>query len=174
MNGNSAGQRLLRSRLAILAVAAGAAAFLGGTVAVPLLESTGARGVGLLRLCYTPVCHQQAERSLSLPGGEQAVCARCAGLYAGGIAGLLAGAVALVGSVRRPRPLWLVVALVPTVTDALLAFAGLPSLPNVPRMLLALPLGLVAGLFVALAIADVLGREDTACLPEPIETAGTE
>ena len=58
--------------------------------------------------------------------------------------------------------------------DALLALARLPSLPNVPRFLLALPLGLVAGLFLSVAIADVLVGEERADLPEPNETAAAE
>jgi uncharacterized membrane protein len=170
----SVNHRLCRSRLAVLATALAAAVFLGGTVVAPWLESTGGRGAALVRWCYASVCHQQPERSLPVAGSTQAVCARCSGLYAGGLAGLLVGAIAFVGTDRRPRPLWLGLLLLPTIADALLALARLPSLPNAPRWLLAAPLGTVAGLFVAVAIADVMGGSARAGLPESIETAGAE
>lgn len=146
-------RRVSNSRPLVLAASLAALLFLAGTVAVPLLESVGVGGARLARLCYAPLCHQKPERSLEIGGSTQAVCARCSGLYLGGVLGLLAGAVPLLG--RRPRPRWLGLWAVPTIVDALMSLAGLPSLSNVPRLLLAVPLGLVAGLFLATAIADL-------------------
>ena len=162
-----------RPRLAVLATTLLAAIFTAGTVAVPLLETAGNSAAGLLWLCYAPFCHQSPARSLTIGAGTQAVCARCSGLYLGGLAGLLAGGL-LVGAGRRPRPLWLGVLLVPTVVDALLAFAGLPSLPNLPRLLVALPLGFLAGLFLAGAIADLATPRPASRLTGPMNPAGAE
>ncbi len=162
-----------RQRFAVLATTLLAAIFTAGTVAVPLLETAGNSAAGLLRLCYAPVCHQSPARSLTIGAGTQAVCARCSGLYLGGLAGLLAGGL-LVGTGRRPRPLVLGVLLVPTAVDALLAFAGLPSLPNLPRLLVALPPGFLAGLFLAGAIADLAAPRPTSRLSGPMNPAGAE
>ena len=78
------------------------------------------------------------ERSLAVGNGYQAVCARCAGLYAGGVAGLFLGAWLVVGR-RRLAPALFWVGILPTVIDAVLPWIGLPGLPNVPRLLLAVP-----------------------------------
>jgi uncharacterized membrane protein len=150
-----------------------ATVFLAGTVAVPLIEMAGSSGAGLLRLCYAPVCHQIPARSMTIGAGTQAVCARCSGLYLGGVAGLLAGGL-LVGTGRRPRPLWLGVLLVPTVVDAGLTFAGLPSLPNLPRLLVAVPPGFLAGLFLAGAIAELAAPRPASRLTRPMKPAGAE
>ncbi len=42
-----------------------------------------------LYFVFSFVCHQQPERSLWLAGLPLAVCARCAGIYLGGLLGLL-------------------------------------------------------------------------------------
>ncbi len=141
-----------KPRPLVLALSLAALLFFAGTLAVPLLESAGFGWARVTRLCYAPLCHQRAERSLEVGRSTQAVCARCCGLYLGGVVGLLAGAGPLLG--RLPRPRWLGFWAIPTLIDALLALAGLPNLANVPRLLLAVPLGVVAGLSLATAIAD--------------------
>jgi uncharacterized membrane protein len=142
-------------RTAVLCTALVAAAFLAGTYLAPLMEQWGIVGGDLLRRGYAPVCHQIPSRSFEIGHATQAVCARCAGLYWGGVAGLLAGACLLVGRRRGPRPVWLAIAVAPSVVDALLPWLGLPALPIVPRHLLAWPAGLAAGLFLAIGVADL-------------------
>lgn len=144
-----------RTRRAVGLTALAALAFVGGTYVAPLLEASGLAGGGVARLFYAPVCHQIAERSFDVAGGAQSVCARCAGLYWGGVAGLIAAAGLVVGRGRRPRPAWLAWALVPNVIDAALPWVGLPGLSTLPRHLLAWPLGFVAGLFLAVGVADL-------------------
>jgi uncharacterized membrane protein len=135
-----------RARLAVLGVAVLALAFTAGT---------WSRWGSVLRFVYAPVCHQSPERSLSVGDAVQAVCARCSGLYLGGVVGLAAGAVLLAGTGRRPRPLWLALALAPTALDALLPWVGLPQLDNLPRLALAVPAGAVAALFLTVGVADL-------------------
>jgi uncharacterized membrane protein len=157
-----------RARLAVLAVALGACAYLAGTLAAPLVEAAGRPGGSLLRAVYAPVCHQLPERSLHLAGGAQAVCARCAGLYAGGVLGLIAGALWLVGTGRRrPHPWWLAAAAAPTFLDALLPRFGFPALDNLPRLVVALPAGAMPGLFLALAVAELCSSDRRPCAPRP-------
>jgi uncharacterized membrane protein len=140
----------------VLGVAVLALVFVAGTFLAPVLDNAGSRWGGVVRLVYAPACHQLPERSLTLAGSPQAVCARCAGLYLGGVAGLAAGGLLLAGTGRRLRPAWLAAALAPTVVDALLPWLALPQLSDLPRLMLALPAGCVAALFLAEGIADLV------------------
>jgi len=148
-----------RARLALLAATALAALFFAGTLAAPLLERAGSGWGSALRLVYGPVCHQNVERSIALGDATQAVCARCSGLYAGGVLGLFAATLWFAGSSRRPRLFWLVLAVAPTLVDALLPWIGVAALPSVPRLLLAIPTGCVAALFLAVGIADLFSSD---------------
>ncbi len=143
----------------MLAVTAGALFFTAGTFLAPALAGSGDGRGGLLRAFYAPMCHQSAERCMQVAGFPQAVCARCSGLYLGGVAGLLLGALLVAGRGMRPRGLWLALALAPTVVDALLPWVGLPQLPNLPRLLLAFPAGAMAGLFLAVGLTDLTIRD---------------
>ncbi len=146
------------SRLAVLIVFLLAAAFVAGTFAVPLLHDAGSPWAERLRWAYGPLCHQLPERSMAVGAGVQAVCARCSGLYWGGLAALAFGGFALRGVAGRIRPIWLLWALAPTVVDALLPWVGIAGLPNLPRLLLALPAGFVAGLFLAVGVGELVSR----------------
>lgn len=143
------------SRQAVLITAVLALLVLVGTLAAPLLQRAGHPAGQWLGWVYAPVCHQLADRSLEIAGHPQAVCARCSGLYAGGVIGLLVAGLAVVGRSRPLRPAWLAVAVAPSIVDALLPWLGLPGLPNLPRLLLAVPAGCVAALFLAHGIADL-------------------
>jgi len=105
-----------------------------------------------VRLLYASVCHQKAERTLTLLGEPMAVCSRCAGLYFG-------AAVAVFLAAWMPRVLWwphrfwFFAALLPTAIDATLPWLGLPQLTLVPRHFVAWPAGFAAGWFFALGIA---------------------
>jgi uncharacterized membrane protein len=142
-----------RVRAVRAAVICAAAAFVAGTFAVPLLERAGVSEARFARLLYAPLCHQSPERSLLVGGEPQAVCARCAGLYLGGLAGLAVGPFAARRG-SRPRPSWLGWAALPTLVDVALAWIGLAGAANLPRLALGVPLGLVAGAFLAAAIED--------------------
>ena len=141
-----------RGRRAVAWAGVLALVFVAGTFLAPVLVGGGSVWGAMLHLLYAPLCHQMPERSLSIGAGTQAVCARCAGLYLGGVAGLWIGALLLQRSRLRPRPLWLAVAIAPTLIDFALSWLGLPSLTNVPRLVLALPAGVVAALFLAVGI----------------------
>jgi len=144
-----------RARTAVLGVALAAAVFAAGTFLAPALTGTGNGWGGALRVLYGPVCHQQPARSFSLGGMPQAVCARCSGLYLGGVVGLVAGALLFAGTGRVPRRRWLVVALVPTALDTLAPWVGMGQLSNGPRLISALPAGVMLGMFLAFAVADL-------------------
>ena len=69
--------------------------WVGGAVLAPLLETAPSEGVkgspfvSPVYYFYGHVCHQIAERSFSLAGQPLAVCARCLGIYVGGLAALM-------------------------------------------------------------------------------------
>jgi len=155
-----------RSGLAVALAALLALAFFAGTLLAPLLMGAGHAAGSLLTWLYGPLCHQMPERSFALASGHQAVCTRCAGLYLGGVAGLIV-AVGWVGRRRiRLSPVWLAVAVAPTLIDAVLPWLGLPGLPNGPRHLLAWPAGFAAGSFLAVGIADLVsGRTQSKLAP---------
>jgi hypothetical protein len=73
----------------------------------------------------------------------------------------------VLGRRKPPRPFWLAVAVAPTIVDAVLPWFGLPALSNVPRLLLAVPAGLLAGIFLAIGIYDLFLTRRTAAVREP-------
>jgi uncharacterized membrane protein len=142
------------SRIVPAIVTAIAGLWTTGIVLAPWLSAHDSILGGLLRLLYRPGCHQITDRCLDLGFGPLAVCARCAGLYLGGALGLLWTTVRNRSS--RPRPLWLAIVAAPTVFDFASGQLGLPSLGNWTRFAVALPLGLLAGLYVGDALLEIV------------------
>jgi uncharacterized membrane protein len=131
-----------------------AALFVTVIAAVPAAEQVGIRPATWVRLALTPTCHQIADRCLDLGHGPLPLCARCSGLWVGGMLGL---AVCFVtGRCARPSLLWLAAAAAPSVVDFVFGFLGGPTLANWPRFTLAAVLGIVLGFFVSDALADVV------------------
>jgi len=145
-----------RSRLGVWCATVGALAVLVGVLAPPLLEAATGRPASWLRLVYSLVCHQIPERSLSVAGGPLAVCARCVGLYLGGVLGLAAAAALVVGRERRVGPGWIGVLVLPTAADGLLAALGASPLGDLSRLVVAVPAGFAAGGLLAVGIFDLV------------------
>ena len=145
----------------IAAVAAAAAVFCAAVVLIPMAEVGGLAWASWGRLALKPACHQITERCLDLGAGPLPICARCAGLYAGGLAGL-----ALTACRRRrilPGWKWLAVAVTPSVIDFTLGLLELPDLSNWPRFAAAFIPGLLLGMVLADAICAtvVLNRRES-------------
>jgi uncharacterized membrane protein len=139
-----------------LAAATIAAGLLCATVIlIPPAEQRGFVAASWLRLGFRPACHQITHRCLDLGSGPLPICARCAGLYAGSLGGLLA--TLLSGRRFQPRLGWLVAAGAPSVIDFIFGFVNLPTLANWPRFALALLPGLLAGLLLADAVCQLAG-----------------
>jgi uncharacterized membrane protein len=144
----------------VLAFASGLALlWTGGTVLAPWLSAHDSVLGSWLRLLYRPGCHQISDRCLDLGFGPFAVCARCTGLYIGGCLGLLW--TTLRNRPSRPQPLWLVVFAIPTLLDFAAGQLGLPSLGNWTRLAVALPLGLLAGLYLGDALMTIVIRNQS-------------
>lgn len=102
------------------------------------------------------ICHQIPDRSFFLDGRQLPVCARCTGLYLGGIVGLAGWCAWKIGRGWRvidasPRGAVRLVILtgVPTALSVALGITGVWDGSNVTRAMLALPLGISAGGVVA-------------------------
>jgi uncharacterized membrane protein len=98
---------------------------------------------------FRPVCHQMAERSFHLEGFPLGVCARCFGLYAGALAGLLL--YPLARSVMRtdaPGRVWVIVAALPTTIDFALGFLGIWENTHWSRFSTALVLGAASAFYI--------------------------
>ena len=102
------------------------------------------------------ICHQLPERSFFFDGQQLPVCARCTGLYASALAGLVAWLVVKLSRGWRriavtPRVglSMVAIAAVPTALSVLTGALGVWDGSNVTRALLAIPLGLSAGVVVA-------------------------
>lgn len=142
-----------RARLLVGAAALAAGLFCLAVVMIPIAEAGGVNAAPWFRLALRPACHQISDRCLDLGSGPLAVCARCAGLYAGGFLGLLTTAVCG----RRFQPSWRIVVLTvaPSIIDFVLGQLGLPSLTNWPRFSMATVPGLLLGLLLADAISTI-------------------
>lgn len=106
------------------------------------------------------VCHQAAERSFHLDGIRIPVCARCAGLYLGVAAGMLAwwrmkhgrAAPALLAS-----PLGVLTLMaIPTALTWAAAMLGVWDAGNLTRAVAALPLGMSGGAIVTAVVSGEL------------------
>lgn len=142
--------------------------FFAGTLVVPVAEAVGVAGASRARLLYAPLCHQQVERSLSVAGRPQPVCARCAGIYAGGVAALTVAAFAVASrrtSPRVGRRLWLAAA-APTALDLCVRAVGFAGLDDPARFVVAVPLGFATAWFLAEGLFDLGSRRGSAA---PVE-----
>jgi uncharacterized membrane protein len=140
-------------------VAAVAALALAGLVVLAPLAR--AHGFGLVAAgvygAFSFACHQIPERSFTLAGFPLAVCARCAGLYAGAAAGVLLYPLARpVGRAEAPARAWLVLAALPTTVDFVLGVTGLRANTHLSRFSTACLLGACAALYVVPGVADAL------------------
>jgi len=139
---------------AVLLVTAAAALFTLVVVLAPVLSRSAPRFVLGVRMVCSPLCHQEPSRTLTLGGGPVAVCARCTGLYSGGVLGLLAGG--LLGAWRRKAPPVLFFLLVaPTLLDAVSPWLGFSGLENLSRAAISMPAGAACGWFLAYAVGDL-------------------
>jgi uncharacterized membrane protein len=135
----------------VLWLVAGAATWASAMMAAPLFPEALASPV---YAAASVVCHQLAARTFHLDAGPVAVCARCLGLYLGGVAGFAAVAVRSHRIQRFRAPLFLLAAAA-TPTAATLAAEWLLAWPlgNLSRFVAALPLGLAVAMTIGSAVA---------------------
>jgi uncharacterized membrane protein len=130
-------------------------------------SGAGAIAAAMVYAAGSTICHQRPERSFHQDGAQLPVCARCTGLYAGAMSGVLGWAAAS-GLRRRPRPLAapftrphtvravLMVAALPTMLSLVTAWIGWWEPENATRAVLGLPLGaVIAACVTAVGAGDM-------------------
>lgn len=146
-----------RARAAWAVALAGALAFVSVIVAAPLLRARGS--LFLSQVIYQGLhaaCHQIPERSFHIEGFPLAVCARCTGLYVGGLAGVLVYPLVRPLSNREmPDRVWLIMAALPTTVDFALGFFGVWDNTHMSRFLTASLLGVVSAFYIVPGIVDL-------------------
>ena len=106
---------------------------------------------GVLYLFGSTICHQIPERSFHVDGAQLPVCARCLGIYLGGVLGFASG---VAGIRARDRRL-LIAGAVPTMLTVALEWMGLWFPSNAVRAAAAVPLGAAVTLVVSGAVATL-------------------
>lgn len=151
-----------RARTAWVASVAGAALFLGVIALAPLALARGYERLGwVIYRGFSVACHQIPERSFHLFGFPLAVCARCFGLYVGGIIGVLLYPLFArpLGRQREaPGRVWLIAAALPTTVDFALGFFHIWPNTHLSRFLTASLLGAVAAFFIMPVVLEFSRR----------------
>jgi len=114
---------------------------------------------GVIRLCFTPICHQASDRSFHLMGQSLAVCARCTGIYCGFLAGVLIYPLRL--GTRSPELLsrkMLVIAGLPTALEITGSRLGVIPDSSVLRALTGGLLGVVVAFCVLQTVHDLFPK----------------
>jgi uncharacterized membrane protein len=139
---------------AVLVVACAA---VGLIVLAPVLRARGAvLWSQVLYAVFHAACHQMPERSFHVAGYPLAVCARCTGLYVGGLIGVAAYPLARPLTRRdTPERAWLILALLPTTVDFALGFFGVWENTHWSRFLTALLAGAATAFYVVPGMVDV-------------------
>jgi uncharacterized membrane protein len=150
-------QGLRRPLLAWVSACALLLVLVGLVVAAPLALAHGHGLLGqAIYQAFSRVCHQIPERSFMIAGHPFAVCARCAGLYAGLAAGvLLFPLVRSLRSTETPARIWLFIAAAPTALDFSLGFLGVWPNTHFSRAATGALLGAVAAFFIVPGLVDL-------------------
>lgn len=152
--------RRRRALLAWGAISVGALALVGAIALAPVMLANGWTAAGqVLYQSFHAVCHQMPERSFYIGSHPLAVCARCAGLYAGTAAGALC--YPLLRSLARtdaPAREWLFLAVLPSAIDFGLGVTGLWENTHLSRFLTALLLGAAAAFYIVPGFVDLFSR----------------
>ncbi|MGA2586550.1 MAG: DUF2085 domain-containing protein [Candidatus Aminicenantales bacterium] len=108
--------------------------WLGAIGAAPYLRSQASGVAPLIYSCFSTVCHQIPSRSFHLFGFPLAVCARCLGIYAGFLGGLVLYPFQRgFSSVRLPKPAFFWIVSAPIAIDAIANRLGFWTGSNVLR-----------------------------------------
>jgi uncharacterized membrane protein len=150
-----------KSKLVLLYVLtlAGILVWLGGIILAPWLRSRSSPLTPLLYACFAPVCHQIPERSFALFGFPLAVCARCFGIYAGFLAGMVLYPIRRgFTSVHVPKTAFFLAISAPIVCDTAANVLGLWHSPNTLRFFLGLLWGGVLPFYFLTGLGELAFR----------------
>ena len=129
-------------------------------LAAPLLLALGQPlPAAAIYLFFSPVCHQQVERSFAFMGYSLAVCHRCFGIYAGLWAGgMLRWPAGLVYRSARHRKAMVLAGAAPLLLDALLSMTGLWTGSSTSRFFTGWLFGVTTSTLAAAGIAEIFAN----------------
>lgn len=105
---------------------------------------------------FSPICHQVPSRSFAAWGHPLGVCARCAGIYAGFLAGILFLSLTLKRPLRQvPKRKYFFLFLTPTLLDFVLNVTGILSSPCILRAFTGFVLGMILPLYIMPGICEM-------------------
>ena len=108
----------------------------------------------LLKQVYSPVCHQIPYKSIELNGINFLVCARCSGIYFGG---LLSSMIFLFSSRNYSLKVnYLFIAAIPMVLDVILHSTGIYTYSKVIALITGFLFGFVVVSFILFSIEKIL------------------
>lgn len=130
-------------------------------LATPFVPSGTA---AIIHMVYGSACHQLPDRTFAVGGVAFAVCQRCLGIYVGVFVGTL---LSLVFPEReRAHRRWgapaIVVAVLLLGLEWTAGFVGIGLSDGISRLVTGALFGIVAGIFLGDAIADVTGKKQDA------------
>lgn len=140
-----------------LVLAAFAILLVGSIVLAPFMRSGGGDSMSaqIIYQTFGHFCHQIPERSFHVAGEPFAVCARCFGIYAGFLAGVLSFPLWRRATQRYfVSRWWLIAALLPMCFDFALEFFGVWHNTHTSRVITGAILGVVAAVYVVPGLID--------------------
>jgi uncharacterized membrane protein len=148
-------------RALYLATLAGGIAWLGTAILAPFARSRASPLFPFLYACFSPVCHQIPERSFRLFGYPLAVCARCFGIYAGALGGLVVYPFRRgFENVRLPDLRLFIAVSAPIVVDTAGNALRLWQTANGPRFIVGFVWGLILPFYFLTGLGELVkGRE---------------
>jgi uncharacterized membrane protein len=120
----------------------------------------GSSAAVIVYLFFSPICHQNPERSFAVWGHPFAVCHRCSGIYLG----LFLGTLIKNNFMHRSpgiRRVWVLSAMIPLLLDLLLPLAGIWTGTWLIRFLTGLIFGMTAAWLVVRGLAELLNERET-------------
>ena len=136
---------------------AGSALWLLAIALAPFLADRIPRLAAGLYACFSPLCHQIPERSFVFFGHPLAVCARCTGIYAGILSGLLAyPKIRGFAALRLPSTRFFLLLSAPIAADAAAHWLGFWSSGNVLRFLAGFAWGCVLPYYFMTGVGEWL------------------
>ncbi len=112
---------------------------------------------GFIFLFFSPICHQNPDRSFHLMGHPLAVCSRCSGIYIGFLLGVIIYPFFKGFNRKSLAPRWVLVAgMLPTIFEFVLSRCGIIGSGLFFRSITGLILGGVTAFYVIPAIFQVV------------------
>ena len=103
----------------------------------------------LLKRIYSPICHQENLKCITIGSGKMLVCARCAGIYFGAF---IAAIISLLITIPLVSKKILMIAILPLITDVLLTSIGIYNYSQALSFITGIIFGIVIYLFTILEL----------------------